>query len=204
MCCIRLASSRYSVPLDASPSPRFRTEGRSMCRMTVREVVVLSVALALTVALAGPQAHALTVSGPGVNPADFRITTFANGLNFPYGMQVLADGSLLVATSRPNDAQNALWASTGELIRLVDSDGDGVAESSSVLYSGLPGVLTGLSVAGSLVFVTSSAFGQEQISILRMGVTPADAFTFMGALAFAFPSGWEHTTHGLAVRAAPG
>ena len=119
-------------------------------------------------------------------------------------MQVLSDGSLLVATSRPNDSQNGFWRSTGELIRLVDSDGDGVADSSSVLYSGLPGILTGLSVAGNLVFVTSSAFGQERITILRMGATLVDPFTVVGALTFAFPSGWEHTTYGLAVRAAPG
>ena len=175
-----------------------------MCRMIIRTVVMLTTALTLTVAVAVRQAHALAIGGPSVNPTDFRITTFASSLNFPYGMQVLSDGSLLVATSRPNDSQNAFWASTGELIRLVDSDGDGVADSSSVLYSGLPGILTGLSVAGNLVFVTSSAFGQERITILRMGATLVDPFTFVGALTFAFPSGWEHTTYGLAVRAAPG
>jgi len=149
---------------------------------------LVATALGLAVGTANPDAaHALNVGGPGVNPADFRITTFAIGLSFPYGMQVLSDGSLLV-----------------ELIPLVDTNGDGVADSNSIVFSGLPGVLTGLGVAGNLVFVTSSAFGQERISVLRMGTPPADPFSFIGALTFAFPSNWEHTTYSLAGRPTPG
>ena len=34
---------------------------------------------------------------PSVNPADFRVTTFASGLNYPKGLMTLPDGSLLVA-----------------------------------------------------------------------------------------------------------
>src|SRR5689334_3425328 len=36
-----------------------------------------------------------------VDPLDFRVTTFASGLNYPEGMVQLADGSLLVGSSRP-------------------------------------------------------------------------------------------------------
>src|SRR4051812_19805833 len=40
-----------------------------------------------------------TVGGdPRVHAQDFRITTFASGLNFPNGMARLSDGSILVAT----------------------------------------------------------------------------------------------------------
>jgi len=168
------------------------------CRLTV---VVAMLAL-VSLGAASRPAEAITIGGPGVNPGDFRITTFKSGLNFPYGIQVLSDGSLLVATSRPNDPNDlfGFFDSVGEVVRLVDSNGDGVADSSSVLYTGLPGVLTGLAVAGDLVFVTSSATGGEQISVLRMGATPAAPLTLVGALAFTFPGGWWHTTHGLAVR----
>ena len=41
-------------------------------------------------------AQPFTVQGPGVNSNDFRITTFARGLDFPLGMAKLSDGSLLV------------------------------------------------------------------------------------------------------------
>ena len=41
----------------------------------------------------------------GVDPADFRVTTFASGLNYPYGMQQLSDGSLLVA----DDVGDSVW-----------------------------------------------------------------------------------------------
>ena len=166
---------------------------------------LVTAALGLALGTATPDAaHALNIGGPGVSPADFRITAFATGLNFPYGMQLLSDGSLLVATSRPVDPNNpSFFNSVGELIRLLDTNGDGVADSSSIALSGLPGVLTGLGVAGNLVFVTSSAFGQERISVLRMGATPADPFSFIGALTFTFPPNWEHTTYGLAVRPTP-
>jgi hypothetical protein len=102
-----------------------------------------------------------TIGGaPFVDPHDFRITTFATGLNFPYSMVQLSDGSLLLATSRP--AEGNLFDSTGELLRLVDADHDGVADGpGTVLFSGLPGVLTAIRQAGNLFFVTSSAGGER-------------------------------------------
>jgi glucose/arabinose dehydrogenase/uncharacterized protein YaiE (UPF0345 family) len=144
-----------------------------------------------------------TIGGaPFVDPHDFRITTFATGLNFPYSMVHLSDGSLLLATSRP--AEGNLFDSTGELLRLVDADHDGVADGpGTVLFSGLPGVLTAIRQAGNLFFVTSSAGGSEQIAVLRSGATPADPLSLLGSINFAFPADWEHTTYELAVRPSP-
>ena len=89
---------------------------------------------------------------PSVNPSDFRITTFATGLNYPHSMQQLADGSILVSTSDPVSGGN-YYASTGTLLRFVDADGDGVADGpGEVMYSGMPGTLTAMRVAGDLVF----------------------------------------------------
>ena len=141
---------------------------------------------------------------PSVHPADFRITTFATGLNYPHSIQVLPDGSLLVSTSDPVLGGN-YYDSTGTLLRLVDPDGDGVADGpGQVLYSGLPGTLTALRTAGDLVFVTSSQGGSESIWVLRMGAAPSAPYTLVGSLHFAFPSAWEHTTYALAVRPTPG
>jgi len=103
-------------------------------RPHIRGVVVVARALVTVVIgliIGTPDAaHALNIGGPGVTPDDFRITTFASGLNFPYGMQVLSDGSLLVATSNPVDPSNpSFFNSVGELIRLVDSNGDGSAST---------------------------------------------------------------------------
>src|SRR5262245_17722807 len=129
-----------------------------------------------------------TVGGPGVDPYDFRVTTFASGLNYPYSMQQLADGSLLVATSRPNNlASPSLWNSTGELVRLVDANQDGVADGpGTVLATGLPSTLTALRVAGDLVFATSSGAGSEQITVLRAGATPGAPLTQIGIIDFHF------------------
>ena len=106
-------------------------------------------------------------------PASFRVTTFASGLNFPTQMQPLGDGSFVVGTSVP---VTSFFDSVGTLIRLVDANHDGVADGpGQVLYTGLPGALTGVALAGNLAFVTSAAGGQERISVLRQGATPADA-----------------------------
>src|SRR3954470_2330340 len=78
-----------------------------------------------------------------VDPLDFRVTTFASGLNYPEGMVQLADGSLLVATSRPLGTGASFFNSAGDLLRFVDADRDGVADGpGTALFSGLPGGLT--------------------------------------------------------------
>jgi glucose/arabinose dehydrogenase len=145
-----------------------------------------------------------TIGGdPRVHPEDFRITNFASGLNFPYTMQQLSDGSLLVGTSRP--VTSNFFNSIGELVRFVDANQDGVADGpGTVLYTGLPGEVTAVRQGGTLFFVTSSQAGSECISILRAGATPADPLTLLGSINFSFPSGWEHTTFENAVQTVAG
>jgi Putative Ig domain len=147
-----------------------------------------------------------TVGGdPSVNPADFRITTFVSGLNYPGGMLTLSDGSLLVGVSNPVSG-TSYFNSTGELLRFTDTDGNGVADNAAgeVLYNGLPGDLTALSQAGEFILATSSEVGSERISVLRAGATPATPLTLVGSIDFGFASGWWHTTYASAVRPAPG
>ena len=147
-----------------------------------------------------------TVGGdPSVNPADFRITTFVSGLNYPGGMLTLSDGSLLVGVSNPVSG-TSYFNSIGELLRFTDTDGNGVADNAAgeVLYNGLPGDLTALSQAGEFILATSSEGGSERISVLRAGATPAAPLTLAGSINFSFASGWWHTTYASAVRPAPG
>ncbi|MDQ3494738.1 MAG: hypothetical protein M3485_04220 [Pseudomonadota bacterium] len=136
----------------------------------------------------------------GVDPDRFRSTVFASGLHFPYGMQQLEDGSLLVGTSRPLPSRG-YFQSIGELIRLRDRDGDGRADGvPEVLYSGLPGMVTAVRKSGALIFVTSAEPGRERISIFRQRYPLGRPFELVGAMHFAFPAGWEHTSYALAVR----
>src|SRR5437867_5588507 len=107
--------------------------------------------LAACVCLRAAGAAPFTVQGPRVNSNDFRITTFASGLDFPLGMAKLSDGSLLVAISQSAN----FFSSTGSLVRLVDTNQDGHADGpGTVLYTNLPGKQSALRVAGNLVFVT--------------------------------------------------
>jgi glucose/arabinose dehydrogenase len=153
-----------------------------------------------------PQPFAIG-GAPSVKPADFRITTFATGLNYPHSMQQLSDGSILVSTSNPLSGGN-YYDSSGTLLRFVDTDGDGVADGpGEVMYRGLPGTLTALQTAGDLVFLTSSQSGSESIWVLRMGAKPSNPYTLVGSIDFGFSAAdpsWEHTTYALAVRPTPG
>ncbi len=146
----------------------------------------------------GPLA-AVPALGPdtSIDPARFRVTTFATGLAFPTSMQQLSDGSLLVGTSITT--AGSFYRSTGELRRLVDADHNGVADDAgTVLYTGLPGAISSVRQAGNLLFVTSAAGGH--ISMLRAGPTPASTYSLLGSIDIAFPTGWEHTSYALAVR----
>jgi hypothetical protein len=139
-----------------------------------------------------------------VNPDQFRVTTFATGLNYPVGMIQLSDGSILVATSPPVSGSSSYYDSTGQLIRLVDANGDGVADGpGTVLASGLPGSLDGLAQAGPYV-ITTSASPNTTIVFLHTGATPASPLTVAGSIDLAYPSPWEHMSYALATRPTPG
>jgi glucose/arabinose dehydrogenase len=155
----------------------------------------------LAMFLSDEPAHAavpFTIQGPGVNPADFRVTTFATALNYPIGMAELADGSILVTSTDGPSFFNA----NSRLIRLVDANKDGLADGpGTVAFNGLTGGITSVQIGGPLVFVT----GQNRpIAVLRMGATPASPFTSVGRLNITYPSGgWLHPHSALAVRPTP-
>lgn len=178
--------------------------------MIARLPAVPTIALLLAALLAsGPIAAArqdappLTLGGdPLVDPAALRVTTFAAGLFYPYGMTELADGSLLVGISNPTEG--SFYGSSGELLRLVDADGDGLADGpGTILAADLPGAITAVRRAGSLVYVNSVEPGQTQITLLRAGATPTDPLTPIGAIGFVYELTMDHGTYALAVRETP-
>ena len=143
-----------------------------------------------------------SIQGTGVNPDDFEITTFASGLNFPIGMAELSDGSILTAVSNGT----SFWSNAGgSLIRLIDTDHDGVADQQSTMVSNVPfGGLTTVRVAGDLVFTTGQGAGKP-IQIYRMGATPSDPFTAVGSITINYQNqGWLHPHSALAAREVPG
>lgn len=152
--------------------------------------------------LVRPATAQFTLQGPGVNPGDFRITTFASSLNFPVGMSELTDGSVLVATS---NGSSFFGSTTGSLIRLADTNGDGIADDRQTLVGNVPGGrLTSVRRAGTLVAVTGQG-ESNPISFYRTGFSPTDPLTFLGQLTLNYPSGgWLHPHSALALREAPG
>lgn len=137
----------------------------------------------------------------------FRVTAFATGLAYPTSMTTLADGSLLVATSDggPSWLANYVFTSQrGALVRLVDVDGDGVADGQpQTVAADLPGLVTSVRRVGDLVFALSAQGGAQAVSILRTGSTAVAPLAPVGRLAFSFPTGaagFEHTSFALAAR----
>jgi glucose/arabinose dehydrogenase len=174
-----------------------------VCRGLHGVVAAVLLAGILTIIPSSPAAAAPALARPQ-DRARFAVTTFASGLAFPTSMTPLVDGSLLIATSAggPN---SSLWSSgTGSLVRLVDADGDGVADGEpQVLATGLPGLLTSVRRVGSTVVALSSQEGNQAITLLQTGSWAGAPLSVVGTLRFAFPSGFEHTTYALAARAAP-
>ena len=136
----------------------------------------------------------------------FRITEFATGLDFPTGLVQLKDGSLLVGTTTKGsnffDPQNR-----GQLVRLQDTNGDGVAEK-TILYDGaiagnkLSGSIGGIRAIDDYLFVSTLGVGNDRISVFQQGADlSANSLAFKGSLDFSFPANRYHGSSALAVRA---
>jgi len=140
------------------------------------------------------------VQGPGVNTADFKVTVFASGLDFPNGIAELTDGSLIVTAS---DGSPSYFSGSGRLIRLVDSDGDGSADGTpDVLYSGLAPTLTAVCTRSDLVFTTGNG---TPLYIFRTDTDPSDTLSLVGQIDFDYSASRNYHSHsGLTLRKSPG
>ena len=168
-------------------------------------VRILVAGLASVLALPATAAPPSVGGDPRVDPADFEVTEFATGLDFPVSMQELEDGSLLVGLALPDGTSGSFLNSIGELRRFVDADSDGVADGpGSALYGGLPGAVTSLRIVDDLAVVATGVIGTWSLFLLRRGAAPADAYTLLGSVDFSYALPWSHLTFGTAVRAVPG
>ncbi len=141
-----------------------------------------------------------SIQGPGVESDDFRMTTFATGLNFPVGMQELSDGSIMVAVSNGN----FFGSSSGSILRLADTNGDGVADEQTTLFADVPGgLLSSLRVIDDLVIATGQGSGRP-IAIMRAGETPSDPLSLVGEFEINYNGRWLHPHSALEVRRTPG
>ncbi|MBX2818795.1 MAG: T9SS type A sorting domain-containing protein [Rhodothermaceae bacterium] len=134
-----------------------------------------------------------------VNPEDFDITVFADGLNYPLGMAELEDGSILAAVS---NGTTFFGSANGELIRLADTNGDGIADEETVLVESVPGgALTTVRTAGELVFTTGQG---KPISIYRFADSPTSSLDYLGDITITYAGGWLHPHSTLAAQPTPG
>lgn len=169
--------------------------------MTVNLVRFAAVLSSIVMTSQGIAAQVAVGGDARVNPDDFEITVFADGLNFPVGMELLNDGSILVAV---NKGSRFFGSRNGQLIRLLDADGDGVSEAQQVLADDVPGgAPTALRRAGDLLLVTGQG-SVKPIVIYRLGAAPADELTQVGTIDLNYSSTWRHPHSALGVRPTPG
>lgn len=124
----------------------------------------------------------------------------ATDLAFPMGLVPLPDGSLLIATS-PSESGN-FYDSSGEILRLVDTDGDASLDKRTVVATGLPGSLVALARFDDIVITTSAAGGDESITFLRAGPLWDDPLVEIDRMHLGFV-GAIHQSYALAVRPSP-
>ncbi|MCP5525442.1 MAG: hypothetical protein H7A47_01375 [Verrucomicrobiales bacterium] len=139
---------------------------------------------------------------PAIDPGRFKITEFVSGLSFPYSMQSMADGSVLVATSPPVAPGGSLFSSTVEILRFVDADNNGVADGpgQSVFSAPAPGPATAIRFAGDHLLVATG----PSILVLGRDAGAGLSFSQVGAVNFSFPAPWSHRFLTLGVRPSPG
>lgn len=128
-------------------------------------------------------------------PGNFQVQTFASGLNFPYGLYQLPDGSILAGT-----INGSLFGSTLEITRITQTNG--LADAPTVVFSGGTGPATGMSGVGNIVAVATGTGTGSQINILEAGA--GGSLTQLGQLNFTYPGPWWHDSHAISMRAAPG
>jgi glucose/arabinose dehydrogenase len=170
----------------------------------MRTIVVpwVLVAMFVTAGVARAAAPFAVGGDPIVVPENYEVTTFAAGLDYPHGLVVLQDGSLMAAVN-PGPS---FFGASGEILRLEDADDDGVADGpGTTLYASFPGFVVSLRRVEDLVFASVSVTSVVgHIYILRQGPSPASPLTLEGTIDITLPGPWEHSTHGLSVRDAPG
>jgi PEP-CTERM motif len=162
-------------------------------------------ALGLLTLAALPAVAQPTIGGdPRVNPSSFRVTTFASGLNYPVSMARLSDGSILVATTTPAPNGGNFFGGSGQLVRLVDANNDGVADGPGTVVANLSGAATTVRVIGDKVFAASFEGSTITVSVLNVGASPGDPYTNAGTLKFQYdPIALQGNSSSLAVRLSP-
>ena len=143
---------------------------------------------------------------PSVNPADFRVTTFASGLNYPHGMMTLSDGSLLVAVNNPLSGSSSFFNTHGRIAPLHRCQRrrrcrwrrtGSVRQSARRGDRSAPGRRLDPGDQQRRREASESPFSAP----VR---PPAHSLTLVGSINFSFPANWEHTTYASVVRPTPG
>ena len=130
-------------------------------------------------------------------------------------MAQLQDGSILVGVTEPTGGfgtvgYDALATGAGRLLRLTDTNQDGIADGPGTIVASLDAAVLSVRTAGNLVIAATAGNGSDpgsralNIVLFQTGAQPTDSYTNLGSLDFLLDAGALPGNIAIAVRPAPG
>jgi glucose/arabinose dehydrogenase len=146
---------------------------------------------------AAPSGTLVPGTGPQI-PKNLQITTFASGIDSPYGLYALPDGSILTATT-----PGGFYSGAGVSIQRMTHTNGVANPATEVFRTTVPGPATGMAGVGDIVAVAMGVNTGSEIKLLKAG--PNGTMTELTSIAFTYPSSdWWHPASTVAMRAVPG
>ncbi len=154
----------------------------------LRACIFFCLLIAARYALADPvPPFSLNLSGLG----NFTVTgtTVAGGLNYPYGLALAADGSLLFGSSTPKTSGGIEGGASVGSVWMLPAQGGSFGAPRQVI-GGLVGPVTAVrSTSSGLTLVESGAASDRRITFYDQ------SYQQIGALNFSYPTqDWDHST----------
>jgi len=128
----------------------------------------------------------LTQAGGGIVSGQ----TIASGLNFPYGMAVTANGSILFGQNAPNTPYGIEGGPVTGSVWLLPKQPDGSFGAPQQVIGGLGGVVTNVQVSsdGTIVVDSGAASGRNMTLYNQ-------SYQQLGNVSFSYPTqNWDHST----------
>jgi glucose/arabinose dehydrogenase len=165
-----------------------RSSERS-ARTPLRLLGFLFLYLAAITSTTATPAFTLDLSGLGGSQTVVG-TTIAGGLNYPYGLALATNGSLLFGSSTPNTAGGVEAGPSSASVWILPAQAGGTFGAAQEVVSGLDGPVTSVrSTPNGLTVVDSGAASGREVTFYNQN------FQQIGVLNFSYPNPlWEHST----------
>ncbi len=136
-----------------------------------------------------PPPFTLDLGGVGASGYTVTATTLATGLNYPYGMAMSQDGSIVFGQSLPLTGGGIEGGPSTGSVWMLPKQADGTFGAPRLLIDNLVGPVTDVRARGGLMLVDSGAASGRTMSLYNQSSQQ------IGLLGFNYPTvDWDHST----------